>query len=74
MIVIFFFKNIIAIKVLTFTMSCSTDEVVLNHEIYLELYICFSCQESFIHFINALQCEKLSEIVPPLALLSKKIN
>ena len=28
----------------------STDEVVLHHEIYLELYICFSCQESFIHF------------------------
>ena len=27
------------------------DEVVLKHEIYLELYICFSCQESFIHFI-----------------------
>jgi hypothetical protein len=29
--------------------------VVLNHEIYLELYICFSCQESFIHFIKSFQ-------------------
>ena len=28
--------------------SCSSEEVVLNHEIYLELYICLSCQESFI--------------------------
>lgn len=35
----------------TFTKSCSTDEVVINHEMYLELYICFRCQESFIHFI-----------------------
>ena len=26
-------------KVLTFTTKCSTDEVVLNHEIYLELYL-----------------------------------
>ena len=37
-------------KVLTFTTKCSTDEVVLNHEIYLELR---SCQESFIQFIIA---------------------
>ena len=35
-----------------FTTSCSTDEVVLNHEIYLELDICFSCQELFIHRIK----------------------
>ena len=39
-----FFRNTIVNKVLTFTTSCSTDEVSLNHEIYLELYICFSCQ------------------------------
>ena len=37
---------------LTFTSSCSTDEVALNHEIYFKLYICFSCQEFFIYFTS----------------------
>ena len=41
--------------------SCSTDEVVLNHEIYLELDICSSCQELFIHSIDYFNVKK-----PPL--------
>ena len=36
-------------KVLTFTTSCSTHKVVLNHEIYLELYICVVQQSRIIY-------------------------